>query len=114
MRRWQRPSGELWIVKNRADPADLLGYEAYSSHSQYNLLAMAMLSLAFQRAAPTESVLERAAPADVGGFVVRLPAPFNKVIANAAGTSVSAGRSTQVSCGVNALTFPRRFDHSGQ
>ena len=45
--RWHRPSGELWIVKNRMDPAARHGYESYSFHSQYNLLAAAMLAMAW-------------------------------------------------------------------
>ena len=47
MQRWQRPSGELWIVKNRAEPQMRLGFENYSYHTQYNLLPMAMLAIAY-------------------------------------------------------------------
>ena len=83
--RWQRPSGELWIVKNRVDPARQHGYMGYSSHSQYNLLAMAMLSIAYGHAQATEEVPEGPAPCDVGGFVIQLGDFFHKVIANAGG-----------------------------
>ena len=86
--RWVRPSGELWIVKNRNDPAARHGYEGYSSHSQYNLLAVAMLAIAYGHAAATENVPEQPTPADVGGFVIQLPPPFHKVIANAGGLYV--------------------------
>ena len=51
--RWVRPSGELWIVKNRVDPQRRHGYESYSFHSQYNLLTAAMLALAWLRADET-------------------------------------------------------------
>ncbi|MGB7157033.1 MAG: hypothetical protein WBD40_03135 [Tepidisphaeraceae bacterium] len=85
MQRWQRPSGEMWIVKNRADPKDLHGYESYSSHSQYNLLPMAMLAIAYDHAAKTEDIAEQITPAEVGGFVLEIGKPFNKVIANAGG-----------------------------
>ncbi len=85
IRRWIRSTGELWIVKNRNDPAECHGYETYSSHSQYNLLAAAMLALAFKHAEPTEATAEQYTPAEVGGFVIQLPTPFNKVIANAGG-----------------------------
>jgi hypothetical protein len=85
MQRWQRPSGEMWIVKNRADPKDFHGYESYSSHSQYNLLPMAMLSIAYDYAGKTDDVAEQITPAEVGGFVLDIDAPFNKVIANAGG-----------------------------
>lgn len=83
--RWIRPSGELWIVKNRVDPSQFHGYEGYSSHSQYNLLAMAMLSIAYEYAVQTGDLPESPTPADVGGFAFQLPSPFNKVFANAGG-----------------------------
>jgi hypothetical protein len=82
IRRWVRPSGELWIVKNRFDPAVRHGYEYYSFHSQYNLLAASMLATAHLFA--DDSIPEGPAPADVGGFVLHLP-DFHKVIANAGG-----------------------------
>lgn len=82
VRRWVRPSGELWIVKNHFDPAVRRGFEPYSSHSQYNLLAAAYLALA--AAAADESIPEGASPADVGGFVVELP-ELHKVFANSGG-----------------------------
>lgn len=88
MKRWIRPSGELWIVKNKVDPAKYHGYEGYSSHSQYNLLPMAMLSIAFEHAASTEDVPEKPTPADVGGFVFQIPSPHHKVFANAKGMYV--------------------------
>jgi rhamnogalacturonyl hydrolase YesR len=87
MNRWKRTTGELQIVKNRADPASEHGYETYSSHSQYNLLAMAMLAIAYEHAGATEAVAEDAAPCDLGGYVLRLDA-LHKVIANAGGMYV--------------------------
>jgi hypothetical protein len=78
----------MWIVKNRADPKEQHGYEGYSSHSQYNLLPMAMLAIAHDHAAATDHVPEVITPAEVGGFVLHLPAPFNKLIANAGGMYV--------------------------
>ena len=71
--RWIRPSGELWIVKNRMDPAARHGYESYSFHSQYNLLTAAMLAIAWTRA--DERVARRAVPGDdVGRLRLRAPA----------------------------------------
>jgi len=87
MQRWVRPSGEMQIVKNRVDPTRRHGYEGYSSHSQYNLLPMAMLSIAYAHAAPTEKVAEKPAPADVGGYVLVIDA-LHKVVASVAGTYV--------------------------
>ena len=85
VRRWIRPSGELWIVKNRFDPSDRHGFETYSSHSQYNLLTASLLAVAWQQA--DDTVQEGPSPADIGGFAFRLPA-FHKIIANAGGLYV--------------------------
>jgi hypothetical protein len=87
MRRWVRPSGEMQILKNWVDPAQNHGFETYSAHSQYNLLPMAMLALAYEHAAATESVAERPAPADGGGYVLVLP-ELHKIVANAGGTYI--------------------------
>ena len=87
-KRWVRPSGEFWVLKNRNDPAARHGYEWYTSHSQYNLLASAMLAIGYEYAESTEAIKEQPAPADVGGYVIMLEAPFNKVIANAGGMYV--------------------------
>lgn len=84
--RWVRPSGELWIVKNRLDPLLRHGYESYSFHSQYNLLAAAMLALAWLRA--DDRVAEAPCPADTGGFGLALQPPFHKVFLAASGMFV--------------------------
>ncbi|SFO39156.1 hypothetical protein SAMN04489713_105392 [Actinomadura madurae] len=84
MFRWVRPSGEMQIVKNWMDPAQSFGYESYSGHSQYNLLPMSMLAIAYEHAATTERVSERPAPADTGGYVLHIE-PLHKVFANAGG-----------------------------
>jgi len=81
--RWQRPSGELWIVKNRAQPHERLGFERYSNHSQYNLLPMAMLAIAYSRA--DDSITERPFPAEVGGYVFDARQTFHKIAAAAGG-----------------------------
>jgi hypothetical protein len=84
--RWIRPEGELWIAKNRVDPARRHGYEEYSFHSQYNLLAAAMLALAWLRA--DDRIGERPCPADAGGYAFELQPAFHKVVATAGGTYV--------------------------
>jgi hypothetical protein len=86
MRRWQRPSGELWIVKNRAEPSLRHGYESYSFHSQYNLLAVGMLAIAYERS--DDAIAERPTPAEVGGYVFDLRDTFHKVCAGAGGAYV--------------------------
>lgn len=81
--RWQRPSGELWIIKNHAEPPARLAYEPYSNHSQYNLLPMAMLAIAYERA--DETIDERPTPSEVGGYVFDVRDTFHKIAAAAGG-----------------------------
>src|SRR5262249_24941282 len=83
MKRWQRPSGGMWIVKNFAEPARRFGFEGYSFNSQYNPLPMEMLAIAYERA--DESIEERPIPSEVGGYVFDLREVFHKVIAAAGG-----------------------------
>jgi hypothetical protein len=85
MQQWLRPDGSGYIVKNRYPIEARHGYEAYSVHMNYNLLTCSMLCAAWQSA--DESIEEKPAPADVGGFVVHLP-DFNMIIANAGGNYV--------------------------
>jgi rhamnogalacturonyl hydrolase YesR len=86
VREWIRPDGSGYIVKNRFPIEAKHGYETYSSHTCYNMLACSMLAQAWQFA--DESVAEQAAPADVGGFVVPIVEPFHKIFANAGSTYV--------------------------
>ncbi len=82
IKQWIRPDGSGYIVKNRYPVEARHGYEGYSVHANYNLLACSMLCAAWQQA--VEAIAEKPAPADVGGFVVQLP-EFNMVVANAGG-----------------------------
>jgi hypothetical protein len=84
--RWLRPDGSGYVVKNRYPIETRYGYETYSSHSQYNLLAASMLANAFLFA--DESIREGACPADVGGFVLPILDDFHKIFANAGGAYV--------------------------
>jgi hypothetical protein len=86
VREWIRPDGSGYIVKNRFPIEAKHGYEIYSAHTCYNMLACSMLAQAWQFA--DESVTEQAAPADVGGFVVPVVEVFHKIFANAGGTYV--------------------------
>lgn len=83
VQRWQRQSGELFIVKNRADPAKRLGYEGYSFKTNYGTLPMAMLAMAYERA--DDSIQERPAPSEVGGYVFDVRDVFYKIAAAAGG-----------------------------
>lgn len=86
VRRWIRPDGTGYVVKNRYPIEARHGYEHYSSHSQYNLLAASMLVAA--HLAADDAIAERASPADVGGFVLAMEDGFHKVMANAGGAYV--------------------------
>ncbi|MFH1918512.1 MAG: hypothetical protein ABIP48_01310 [Planctomycetota bacterium] len=86
IRRWIRPDGSGYVVKNRYPIDARHGYESYTAHTCYNMLASSMLAQAWQFA--DESIEERPSPADVGGFAVAILRPFHKVFANAGGTYV--------------------------
>ncbi|MEI7947421.1 MAG: hypothetical protein WCJ02_12025 [bacterium] len=80
---WIRPDGSGYIVKNRFPTEARHGYEGYSVHANYNLLACSMLCAAWLMA--DDSIAEMPAPADVGGYILKIPA-FNMVVAHAGGT----------------------------
>ena len=85
---WIRPSGELSIVKNRCDPAERHGFEVYSSHSQYNLLAMTALGFAFELSTDRAEVAEHWTPAEQGCFSLRIGSGIEKFFAACSGTQV--------------------------
>ncbi|MCU0785712.1 MAG: hypothetical protein MUF81_17050, partial [Verrucomicrobia bacterium] len=86
IKQWIRPDGSGYIVKNRYPIEAKHGYEGYSVHTCYNMLACSMLAQAWQFA--DDSVAEKPAPADTGGFVIPILDPFHKILANAGGTYV--------------------------
>ena len=86
IKQWIRPDGSGFIVKNRYPIEARHGYEGYSAHTCYNMLACSMLAQAWQFA--DDSVAEKPAPADTGGFVIPILDPFHKIFANAGGTYV--------------------------
>jgi hypothetical protein len=88
VKRWVRPEGDLWIVKNRFDPSRRLGFESYSFHSQYNLLTAALLCLAFVSA--DESIAEWLPPSEIGGFAFFLEQAFHKLFLNCSGLYIEA------------------------
>ena len=85
IKNWIRPDGSGCIVKNRYPIEAKHGYEGYSEHTCYNMLAMSMLAQAWQFA--DDAIAEQPAPADVGGFAFAVPG-FHKVFANAGGTYI--------------------------
>lgn len=85
VKNWIRPDGTGYIVKNKYPIEDRHGYERYSQHACYNLLACSMLAQAWQFA--DDAVKEKPCPADLGGFALTTPG-FHKVFANAGGTYI--------------------------
>lgn len=83
MLRWVRPDGSAYIVKNRY-PA-LNQPHAANPHSVYSLLAAHMAAVAYLVA--NDSIAEKAAPADLGGFAFHIP-EFNMAFAHAGGTYI--------------------------
>jgi hypothetical protein len=92
--RWVRPSGELWVVKNRMDARQRHGYETYSFHSQYNLLTAAMLALAWLRA--DDTISEGRCPVETTAFVFDLRPAFHKAFIGASGTFVEVDTSADL------------------
>jgi len=85
VKNWIRPDGTGYVVKNRYPIEAKHGYERYSEHTCYNLLACSMLAQAWQFA--DDNIQEKPSPADLGGFVV-IPPGFHKVFANVGGNYV--------------------------
>jgi hypothetical protein len=83
---WIRPDGSGYIVKNKYPVEAEHGYEVYSVHSCYNMLATSMLAQAWEFS--DDKIREGIAPADVGGFVVSVTKPFHKIIASSGGTYI--------------------------
>ena len=85
IKNWIRADGSGYIVKNRYPIQAKHGYESYSVHTCYNMLATSMLAQAWQFA--DDDIAEKPCPADVGGFVFAVPG-FHKVFANVRGNYV--------------------------
>jgi hypothetical protein len=82
---WIASDGSGQIVKNWYPPADRHGYMGYSHFATYNMLAMSMLASAW--AAADDAVMERPAPADLGGILVSAP-ELRSIVAHAGGAYV--------------------------
>ncbi len=83
---WIREDGSGYIVKNKFQIEKKHGYERYSVHTCYNMLAMSMLAQAWQFS--NDNIKELPAPADIGEFVLPVVEPFHKVFANFKGNYI--------------------------
>lgn len=83
---WQRPDGDLHIVRNRCEPEERHGFEFYSNHTNYNLWTAAALSFAYLLA--DESIVERPLPSEVSAYTVDLGEDFHQAVAVNAGLQI--------------------------
>jgi len=81
---WLRPDGSGYIVKNKYPIEARHGYEVYSVHACYNMMATSMLAQAWQFS--DDTIEEKPAPADLGGYVLPVIVPFHKIFASAGQT----------------------------
>ncbi|MFC2113062.1 hypothetical protein ACFLTA_07325 [Bacteroidota bacterium] len=81
IKEWIRPDGSGYIVKNKYPIEARHGYESYSVHTCYNMLATSMLAQAWEFS--NETIKEKPAPTDIGGYVLSIHDPFHKIIAAA-------------------------------
>jgi hypothetical protein len=77
---WLRPDGSGYIVKNKYPVEARHGYEVYSVHACYNMLATSMLAQAWQFS--NDTIEEKPSPADLGGYVLPIIEPFHKIVAS--------------------------------
>lgn len=76
---FQRPGGELNILRNRFEPEERHGFEIYSMHATYNLWAAAALSIAYLLA--DETIPEAPLPSERMGYALDLDAELHQIIA---------------------------------
>jgi len=107
MLHWQRPSGELNVVKNHFDPAQRWGFEAYSFHSNYGLYPAAMLATAVLFG--DCETPERPAPVETGSYVIRYPDTFHKLIATCRGVTLTFDLNADPKYDVTGLNSIRYF-----
>ncbi len=74
-----RPSGDLWIVRNRFDPAERHGFEEYSVHTSDNLWTAAALTFACQFA--DDNIAEAPLPSECSAYALDLGPDFHQVVA---------------------------------
>ena len=106
--RWQRSDGEwagsFFVTKNHFDPELRVGHQTASQYSNYNGSLMFHLAEAFH--ARHSTIVERPAPAEVGGFAIRLDDEFSTAFANAGGMQVQANLRGETSEGYGNFWTP--------
>jgi hypothetical protein len=84
--RWERETGDFWVVKNRFDLKERWGFEDYSFYANYNLCLAHMLAIA--RYWLDDNIGEELCPPEMGGYLTRIPEQSDKIVANALGHSI--------------------------
>ena len=107
MLHWQRPSGELHVVKNHYEPDVRWGFEGYSFHSNYGLYPAAMLATAVLFGDCETS--EAPAPVETGSYVIRYPDAFHKVVAVHEGLTLAFDLDADGKYDVTGLNSVRRL-----
>ncbi|HET8550519.1 MAG TPA: hypothetical protein VFL57_21055 [Bryobacteraceae bacterium] len=98
IQRWRRSGGDwaglFFVARNRFDPALRVGYQNASQYSNYNGSLMMHLAEAFH--ARRSAIAESPAPAEIGGYALRLDDEFAGAFANAGGMQIQAKLRGQV------------------
>ncbi len=83
---WLRPDGSGYVTKARYPASAKWGYMSYSGLTNYDGLDASILATAWQISDST--IVEKPAPADIGGYVLPILPGFKKIFASAGGTYV--------------------------
>ncbi len=85
--RWKRTdppwAGAFFVTKNRMDPEKRVGYQPASNYGNYN--GAVMYHLAEAANLPIESLRQRPAPSEIGGYAFETDPRFGSAVANAGG-----------------------------
>ncbi len=84
IKQWIRPDGSGYVVKNKYPIDKKHGYESYTAHSCYNMLATSMLAQAYEFS--DDNINEGPAPCDMGSYLLDISKDFHKIIAVHDGT----------------------------
>lgn len=90
IQRWRRTdppfAGSFYITKNHFDPALRVGYQLASEYSNYSGSLMFHLAEAYH--VREHEILEKPAPAEIGGYAVATDSEYSSSFANAGGMQI--------------------------
>ncbi|KAH0476108.1 MAG: hypothetical protein KVP17_003339 [Porospora cf. gigantea B] len=85
IKHWVRDTGDVWVVKNKRPFSVRHGFHYYSNHSNYNMILVGFLSMAYELATDGPELLT---PAEVGGYTFWTGGKTKKFVGNCKGTHV--------------------------